>query len=201
MCSDSGVRYNNLYTGSEGGIPKTHPAFGSGQDGFLASLETKGEMNETYWQALEFCQRTTREEGIDAALTWKGKKLDGLLVPSSVTQTYQIAAQAGMEPRFKSRRYKNPVNTQIFFYIGYPVITLPVGLKPQGIPFGLSIMNTAWSEASLVKYGSAIEDMLFQSQVSSMTGIKKGRVVPMFHEHLARNIPVRDQLTLPLFLY
>lgn len=93
-------RYNNLYTGSEGGVPDTHPAFKSGQDGFLASLETKGEMDETYWQALEFCQRTTREEGIDAALTWKGNKLDGLLVPSSVAQTYQIAAQAGMEPNF-----------------------------------------------------------------------------------------------------
>lgn len=105
MCSNSGVRYNNLYTGSEGGIPNTHPAFKSGQDGFLASLETKGEMNETYWQALEFCQRTTREEGIDAALTWNGKKLDGLLVPSSVGQTYQIAAQAGMRPRFKNWRY------------------------------------------------------------------------------------------------
>lgn len=74
------------------------------------------------------------------------------------------------------------------------MITLPVGLKPQGIPFGLSIINTAWSEASLVKYGSAIEDLLFQSQPSSMTGLKKGRVLPMFHEHLARNIPVRNQL-------
>lgn len=59
-------------------------------------------MDETYWQALEFCQRTTREEGIDAALTWKGKKLDGLLVPSSVDQTYQIAAQAGMESKFRN---------------------------------------------------------------------------------------------------
>lgn len=61
-------------------------------------------MDETYWQALEFCQRTTREEGIDAALTWEGKQLDGLLVPSSVAQTYQIAAQAGMKSRFKNQR-------------------------------------------------------------------------------------------------
>lgn len=73
------------------------------------------------------------------------------------------------------------------------MITLPVGLTPQGTPFGLSIMNTAWSEPSLVKYGSAIEDMFFQSQSSPITGLKKGRTLPMFHEHLARNIPVRYQ--------
>lgn len=73
------------------------------------------------------------------------------------------------------------------------MITLPVGLTPEGTPFGLSIMNTAWSESSLVKYGSAIEDMLFQSQPSHMTGLKRGRTLPMFHEHMARNIPVRDQ--------
>lgn len=54
-------------------------------------------------------------------------------------------------------------------------------------------MNTAWSEPSLVKYGSAIEDMFFRSQPSSITGSKKGRTLPMFYDHLARNIPVRDQ--------
>lgn len=71
------------------------------------------------------------------------------------------------------------------------MITLPVGLTPQNTPFGLSIMNTAWSESSLVKYGSAIEDMLLQTQPIPITGLKRGRPLPMFHEHLARNIPVR----------
>ena len=81
--------------GSEGGTPGIHPAFGSGQDGFLASLDTKGVMNETYYQALSFCQRSSREGGIDAALTHNGTKLDALLVPPDVGQSYQIAAQAG----------------------------------------------------------------------------------------------------------
>lgn len=88
-------RYNIDNVGSEGGIPGIHPAFGSGQDGFLASLDTKGVMNDTYYQALAFCQQSSREGGIDAALTYKGKKLDGLLVPPDVGQSYQIAAQAG----------------------------------------------------------------------------------------------------------
>ena len=51
------VQYNLDNAGSEGGLPNVHPAFESGQDGFLASLATKGIMNETYWEALSFCHR------------------------------------------------------------------------------------------------------------------------------------------------
>lgn len=88
-------RYNIDNVGSEGGTPGVYPAFGSGQDGFLASLGSKGVMNETYYQTLSFCQQSTRERGIDAALTYKNKKLDGLLVPPDVGPSYQITAQAG----------------------------------------------------------------------------------------------------------
>ena len=52
-------------------------------------------MDSTYYEALSFCQRSTREDGIDAALTHNGKQLSALLVPPDVGQTYQIAAQAG----------------------------------------------------------------------------------------------------------
>ncbi len=54
-----------------------------------------GIMNETYYQALSFCQRSSREGGIDAALKYNGTQLAALLVPPDVGQTYQIAAQAG----------------------------------------------------------------------------------------------------------
>ena len=52
-------------------------------------------MDETYYQALAFCQKSTREDGIDAALQQNGTQLSALLVPPEVGQTYQIAAQAG----------------------------------------------------------------------------------------------------------
>ncbi len=55
-------------------------------------------MNETYYEALAFCQKSTREGGIDAALNYNGTQLSALLVPPDVAQTYQIAAQAGNEP-------------------------------------------------------------------------------------------------------
>jgi amidase len=157
------VQYNYDNDGTQGGYawPLGTPAFYSGQDGFLASLESKGIQDDTYFQALEFTQTSTRS-GIDSALTYNGKKLSGLLVPPEEAQTYQIAAQAG-----------------------YPMITLPAGLySDTGMPFGLAIMQTAWAEAELVKWGSAIEDL----QLTSGTHYK--RTLPQWHSYLAKNIPV-----------
>jgi len=189
------VQYNLDNVGSEGGLPSMvlpfhsspirykfgtafslsdfsrllifsdiHPAFQSGQDGFLASLATKGVMNSTYWEALSFCHRTTREDGIDAALANNGSSLTALLVPPDVAQTYQIAAQAG-----------------------YPMITLPAGVSPEtGMPFGLALMGTAWSESTLVKYASAIEDL----QLSS--GTQYQRTSPRWYDYRAKNVPVNN---------
>jgi len=158
------VQYNIENVGSEGGIPNVHPAFQSGQDGFNASLATLGVRDETYWQALSFCHRTTREEGIDAALFNNGTQLTALLVPPDVGQTYQIAAQAG-----------------------YPMITLPAGVSPDtGMPFGLALMGTAWSESTLVKYASAIEDLQLRS------GTVYKRTSPLWLDYQSKNIPVNN---------
>ncbi|KAJ4291926.1 hypothetical protein N0V90_009823 [Kalmusia sp. IMI 367209] len=158
------VAYNYANDGTEGGNPWPLgiPAFYSGQDGFLASLETKGVKDETYYQALAFTQRSTRKDGLDAALQNNGRPLDALLVPPNAGQSYQIAAQAG-----------------------YPMITLPAGVSPTtGMPFGLGLMGTAFSEPSLLKWASAIEDL----QLSSNTEYK--RTPPRWYEYLTKNIPV-----------
>jgi amidase len=160
------VAYNYANDGTEGGNPWPLgiPAFYSGQDGFLASLEAKGIMDETYYQALSFIRRSTREEGIDAALANNGRSLDALLVPPDVGQTYQIAAQAG-----------------------YPLITLPAGVHSEtGMPFGLALMGTAWSEASLLKWASAIEDV----QLSTPGALR--RTLPNWYGYLEKNVPVRN---------
>ncbi|KAK1761537.1 amidase signature enzyme [Echria macrotheca] len=157
------VQYNYDNDGSEGGNPWPlgHPAFYSGQDGFLASLETGGVRDEVYFQALNFTQSTSRR-GIDDALTYKGKKLAGLLVPPDVGQTYQIAAQAG-----------------------YPMVTLPAGVhSATGMGIGLGIMQTAWAEAELVKWASAIEHL----QKSSGTAYR--RSLPGWNGYLKKNIPL-----------
>jgi amidase len=154
------VQYNSDNTGTEGGFPMPggNPAFWSGQDGFLASLETKGVKDETYTQALDFVQSSSRD-GIDYALTHYGK-LDGLLVPPDVGQSYETSAQAG-----------------------YPIITVPAGVHSEsGMPFGLAILQTAYGEDKLVKYGSAIEDLL--------RGTEHARVRPKWLGYLQRNLPV-----------
>lgn len=167
------VKFNYENDGSEGGYLYPDeggiPAFASGQDGFLASLATGGIRNETYWQALSFCQGKTRE-GINWALRGgdqdipEGKaKLDGLLVPPDVWQTYQIAAQAG-----------------------YPMITLPAGThSSDGMPFGLAIMQTAWAEGELVRWASAIEDLQ-----QTTDGWQYKRALPGWRSYLRRDIPV-----------
>lgn len=155
------VAYNYNFTGTEGGYAGINPAFSSGQDSFLDSLAWGGEKNETYWQAVEFVQRTSRQEGIDYALnytdsaTGENFKLDGLLVPSGLSITYQQAAKAG-----------------------YPMMTLPVGVQSNGRPFGLGIMQSAWEEPKLIKYGSAIEDLL------------QYKCKPLYYDYLAKNVPV-----------
>ena len=129
------VAYNYKNTGSEGGYDSTHPAFSSGQDSFLDSLAWGGIKNDTYWEAVEFVQRTSRDEGIDHALnytdpnTGENFKLDGLLVPSGLSITYQQAAKAG-----------------------YPMITLPIGVKKaNGRPFGLGIMPVSYTHLDVYK--------------------------------------------------
>ena len=158
------VQYNYDNDGAEGGYPAINPAFGSGQDGFLASLETKGVMDKTYYEALGFCQTQSREKGIDAALKNHGH-LDALLVPPDIGQSYQIAAQAG-----------------------YPVVTVPAYVHSlSGMPFGLALMNTAFSEPTLIKYGSAIEDL------QKTSGTKYKRTMPKWLGYLERTIPTAAQ--------
>jgi len=90
-----------------------------------------------------------------------GTQLDGLLVPPDVAQAPQIAAQAG-----------------------YPMLTLPAGTHENGMPFGLALMQTAFAEDKLVKWGSAIEDLQWSSRTPHQ------RTLPQWRDYLVRNIPV-----------
>lgn len=158
------VQYNYDNGGTEGGCPwpAGSRAWYSGQDSLLSSLNTKDIMDETYFQALSFVKTFAGERGVERALNHNGTILSGLLVPSDVGQAYQIAAQAG-----------------------YPMITIPAGIHSDiAMPFGLGIMNTAWAEAQLLKWASAIEDL----QCTSGTPYK--RTLPRWYNHLGRNLPV-----------
>lgn len=132
------VAYNIRHT-DKGGVPGTHPAWPTGQDNFDRCIESKDCGDMTYSQALEYNSRKSREEGIDAAMKHGEGELDGLLVP--------LQAEEG-------------VGCSVAAKAGYPMITIPVGVNDIGVPFGIGIIQTAWKENLLVKYGSAVEDLI-----------------------------------------
>ena len=133
------VAYNVRHTDQEGGVPGTHPAWPTGQDNFDRCLESKDCDDAVYSKALEYIVRKSREEGIDAAMRDGEGELDGLLVP--------LQAEGG-------------VACSVAAKAGYPMITIPVGTNDVGVPFGIGIIQTAWKENLLVRYGSAIEDLI-----------------------------------------
>ena len=133
------IAYNIRHTNREGGVPGTHPAWPTGQDNFDRCVESKGYDSAVYSKALGYILQKSREEGIDAALRHDEGDLDGLLVPLQAEEgvACSVAAKAG-----------------------YPMITIPVGVNEKGVPFGIGIMQTAWKENLLIRYGSAIEDLI-----------------------------------------
>ncbi|KAI9798852.1 MAG: hypothetical protein M1833_004355 [Piccolia ochrophora] len=133
------VEYNRNHTATEGGLAGTHPAWPKGQDNFEMSLDSEGIEDDTYTAALEYIQFQSRIMGIDGALASGGRLLDGLLVP--------ILADGG-------------VACQVAAKAGYPMISIPVGVNDTGVPFGIGIIQSAWREDLLIKYGSAIEDLI-----------------------------------------
>lgn len=68
---------------------------------------------------------------------------------------------------------------------GYPVLTIPAGINTlNGLPFGLALMGTAWSETTLIKYASAIEHLQFTAKT------KLKRTLPTWYGYREKNIPV-----------
>ncbi|KAJ2957915.1 hypothetical protein NQZ79_g6407 [Umbelopsis isabellina] len=123
----------------------------------LVTCDADPFTEEEYKAALAYTRKTTRQQGIDAAL--KKYNVEALLVPSdNWSLSSQIPAQAG-----------------------YPMVTIPAGIDLFGVPFGISLWGTAYSEPTLIKIGSAIDDTL------------RRRVPPQFLEHQATNIPITDQ--------
>ncbi|KFY09067.1 hypothetical protein V492_05651 [Pseudogymnoascus sp. VKM F-4246] len=158
------VAYNIKHR--DGAAPGDDPGFPSGQDLLAKLIDKKEVKDETYRAALQYIREQTRENGIDAALTYQPDpsepaiQLDALLLADRAGPGQQLAAQAG-----------------------YPVITIPVGVDSDemgGRPFGLSFQHTAWSEGRLIKWASAVEDLLGA----------ENRPRPMYKEHLATNIPI-----------
>lgn len=108
--------------------------------------EAKGPLSDAaYAKALADNLRLSRGEGLDAALS--GQKLDALVCPT-MGPAYLIDWLNG--------DHFGGSATSPSAVSGYPHLTVPAG-QVHGLPWGLSFLGTAWSEAKLIRYGHAFE--------------------------------------------
>ncbi|KAH8882953.1 amidase [Thozetella sp. PMI_491] len=161
------VTFNDQNSGTEGGLPGHSPAFPTGQENFVAMVESKGVKDETYHAALAHIRKQTRENGIDGALLYRdpetgaATELDALLFCDRLGIGQQYAAQAG-----------------------YPIICIPIGLDSSGMPVSLSLQHSAWREGDLVKWSSAVEDL--------WKSLRGPRTTPTYRNLGAKNVPIEN---------
>jgi amidase len=108
--------------------------------------EAKGPLTDkAYLDALESCQRFSRVEGLDAAFAKAG--VDALVGPTMgpayFTDWINGDAYGGSS--------SSPAAVA-----GYPHLTVPAGTV-HALPWGLSFVGPAWSDARLLAFGHAFE--------------------------------------------
>ncbi|KAI4253847.1 MAG: hypothetical protein L6R42_007428 [Xanthoria sp. 1 TBL-2021] len=116
------------------------------QDALHEIIKPRGMKDETYSKALQYTRYQSRNQGIDAALHFNKDasgtaKFDALLLCDHKGAGQQLAAQAG-----------------------YPIITIPIGIDRDGFPISLSFQHKAWQERTLIKWASAVDDLIHEVQ-------------------------------------
>lgn len=116
-----------------------------GQEYFVQA-QAKGPLTRpAYAQALALGRRFARTHGIDAAL--RRQRLHALIAPTTGPAWLidTVNGDAG-----------SPSATSPPAVAGYPHVTVPMG-QVQGLPVGLSLIGTAWSEPVLLRIALAYE--------------------------------------------
>ena len=109
--------------------------------------EAKGLLTEdAYREALATNLRLSRAEGIDAVMDALG--LDALVAPTA-------APPFVCDPIDGDRRLGSSATPAAL--AGYPLLSMPAGYTPFGLPVNLTFMGRAWSEPTLLKLASAFE--------------------------------------------
>ena len=102
-------------------------------------------------------QRLRRKYQKEFAKIWN--EVDCLFVPGTPTTAPKIGQTRmtidGVEDdvRLATTRPVRAVNA-----LGLPVLSLPTGMDPAGLPMGVQIIGKPWDEATLIRIGSALED-------------------------------------------
>jgi amidase len=118
-----------------------------GQD-LMLQAEAKGPLTSPeYVKALENCRRSSRAEGIDAAMN--RFKLDALIAPTgSPAWTTDLV----------NGDHTVGGSSTLAAVAGYPNINVPMG-EVFGLPVGVSFFGRAWSEPKLIRVAYAYEQL------------------------------------------
>jgi amidase len=112
--------------------------------------QARGPLTDAaYLEALATNQRWSREDGIDAVLDQYG--LDLLLAPTS-------SPAATIDQVNGDRRLGSSATPAAL--AGYPLLSMPAGYTPFGLPVNLTLMGRAWSEPTLIRIAYALEQAL-----------------------------------------
>ena len=116
-----------------------------GQEVFELAEETSGDLTDPdYLAARALCLQLTRAEGIDKALA--DDDLDAIVAPS-----YSFASSAAA-------------------VAGYPNISVPIGLTPEGKPAGLWMYSGFLQEPTLLAFAYDLEQAIQPRRQPEMLG-------------------------------
>ncbi len=116
-----------------------------GQD-IMTKAQAKGPLTDkAYIDALAKNHKRSRDEGIDATMT--KNKLDAIIAPTG--------GPAWVTDLVNGDHFTGGYST-MSAVAGYPHVTVPMGFV-RGLPVGLSIFGTAWSEPTLIRLAYGYE--------------------------------------------
>lgn len=116
---------------------------------FFIDAEARGDLTTpAYLTALERCRTLAGTEGMEAALA--KDKLDALIAPTN-GPAWLINYKTG-------DRVSGGGASRLPAVAGTPHLTVPAGYV-EDLPIGLSFFGPAWSEATLLRFGYAFEQL------------------------------------------
>jgi allophanate hydrolase len=112
-----------------------------------------------------------RAQGTVAQLSTQARRLfDGsevMLVPTTPT-VYTLAEEAS-DPRGLNDRLG--IYTRFANFLGWPALSIPTGFKPDGLPFGVSLLMRAHEDRKLDHIGATLERALHHATRPSTAAI------------------------------
>ncbi|NMD56809.1 amidase [Tsukamurella conjunctivitidis] len=120
-----------------------------GQDLFEAAEASDGDLTAPAHRARRAAATAAARRAIDDVMA--RLRLDAIVTPTAEAAP-RVDRQGPPERPFTS-------STRQSSTAGYPQVTVPAGYDPDGLPLGLSFLGGSGSDAALVRYAAALEQI------------------------------------------